>query len=88
MSKEIAGNIIKRLSADERRVLELRTVQLPILDGDKGLLIEKHMKVPASTMRSLQARGLTKGKLDPKTRIIRLTGLGVAVNEMLVSEEV
>lgn len=88
MSKEIAGNVIKRLSADERRVMELATVQLAMAEGDKGIVVEKHMKVPPSTFRSLNARGLAKGRPDAKTRIMPLTSLGVTVNEMLVGETV
>jgi len=85
MNKEIVNRIIARLGENERRVMALSTVQLPMrmLDGVKGIVVETHMKVPSSTFKSLMARNLAAAKPDKASRIMPLTSLGVQVNEAL-----
>ena len=80
---ELVDRIIPRLSADERRVLTMPTIQLAMLGGNKGITIEKHQKVPASTYKSLKARGIAKAARHPQSGIMPLTTFGEQVVEAL-----
>lgn len=82
---ELVDRIIARLSDDERRVMAKPTVQLAMLDGMKGITIEKHDKVPTATIHSLNARNLAAGKRDARTGIMPLSSLGEQVNEVLTN---
>lgn len=86
MNTEIVDRIIARFSAEERRVMSMPTVQLAMLDGKKGITIEKHDAVPASTLLSLKTRNLAAGKRAAKTGILPLTMLGEAVVERLAEQ--
>lgn len=81
---QLVERIIPRLSADERRVMALPTVQLAMLGGDKGITIERHEKVPSTTIKSLKVRGLVRAGIDAKSRVMPLSSLGVQINEALV----
>jgi len=85
MNKAIVDSITARLGEDERRVMGLATVQLPMtaLDGVKGIVVETSMKVRAPTFRSLMARNLITRGPDKASRVMPLTSLGVQVNEAL-----
>jgi hypothetical protein len=80
---ELTDRIIPRLSEAERKVLSLPTIQLSMLGGSKGVTIEKHHQIPASTYKSLIARGIAKGKRHPSSGIMPLTALGEQVVEAL-----
>ena len=80
---ELIERIIPRLSENERFVLSLPTIQLAMLDGDKGITIEKHHKIPASTYKSLKARGIAKAARHNISGIMPLTPFGEQVVEAL-----
>lgn len=80
---ELIERIIPRLSEDERRVLTMPTIQLAMLGGTRGITIERHQKVPASTYKSLQARGIARGARNGTTGIMPLTDFGEKVVEAL-----
>ena len=80
---ELIERIIPRLSDDERKVLTLPTIQLAMLDGVKGITIEKHHKIPAATYRSLKARGIAAGGRHNASGIMPLTSFGERVVEAL-----
>jgi hypothetical protein len=82
---ELIERILPRLSEDERRVLSLPTIQLAMLGGAKGVTVERHQKVPGTTIRSLKARGLVRAGIDTKSRTMPLSDLGVRINEALVT---
>lgn len=79
----LAERIIPRLSQDELRVMAMPTVQLAMLGGDKGITIERRAKIPASTIKSLKARGIAKGGINSSSRIMPLSILGVQVSDIL-----
>lgn len=80
---ELIERILPRLSDDERRVLSMPTIQLAMLGGTKGVTIERHQKVPASTYKSLKARGIAAGGRNGTTGIMPLTEFGEKVVEAL-----
>jgi hypothetical protein len=80
---ELVERIIPRLSDDERKVLSLPTIQLSMLGGAKGITIERHHKIGASTYRSLKARGIAKAGRHAASGIMPLTSLGEQVVEAL-----
>lgn len=80
---ELIERIIPRLSENERKVLTLPTIQLSMLGGSKGITIERHHQIPASTYKSLLARGIAKGKRHPSSGIMPLTPFGEQVVEVL-----
>ena len=83
MDVKIKEAIIARLSDDERKVLSLPTIQLSMLEGRKGVTIEKHHKIGASTYRSLKAKGIANGARHNASGIMPLTALGEELVDML-----
>lgn len=83
---ELVARIIPRLSDNERLVLGLPFEQLDMLGGDPGITVDKHWKVPLSTMKSLKARSIIKGNIDTHTRIMPLTPFGAQVAEAVRAE--
>jgi hypothetical protein len=80
---ELIERIIPRLSEDERRVLSMPTIQLSMLGGTKGITIERHQKIPASTYKSLKARGIAAGGRNGSSGIMPLTEFGEKVIDVL-----
>ena len=83
---DMVKNILPRLSDNERLVLGLPFEQLDMLGGDPGITVDKHWKVPHSTIKSLQTRAIVRGNIDAQTRILQLTPFGAKVAEAVRAE--
>lgn len=83
---DLVKNIIPRLSDNERLVLGLPFEQPDMLGGEPGITVDKHWKVPPSTLKSLRARLIIKGGIDAQTRIMPLTAFGAQVAEAVRAE--
>jgi hypothetical protein len=84
--RELIERIIPRLSDNERLVLGLPFEQQDMLGGEPGITVDKHWKVPPTTVKSLRSRNIAKGNIDPHTRIMPLTWFGAMVAEAVRSD--